>query len=76
MTRRAACPECERSEGPHYRGPCEHGQPRLPGRVGAVRDREHALPKFDLPRPDPTAFDLTAQQLDPSQPSLFGGSDE
>lgn len=22
---RNKCPECERSNGPHYRGPCEHG---------------------------------------------------
>jgi hypothetical protein len=28
MTRPATCPECERSNGPHYRGPCDHDGPR------------------------------------------------
>jgi hypothetical protein len=26
---RATCPECERSNGPHYRGPCAHGGPAV-----------------------------------------------
>lgn len=24
------CEECERSHGPHYRGPCEHGRSGIP----------------------------------------------
>jgi hypothetical protein len=28
LTNEGTCPECERSNGPHYRGPCAHGGSR------------------------------------------------
>jgi hypothetical protein len=41
-------------------------QPRLPGKVGKVRDVEIQHPQFTLPPPDPDAFTLTA----PSTPAV------
>jgi hypothetical protein len=44
---------------------------RLPGDVGAVRDLDIPHPAFDLPKPDPNDFELTAEAVPAEQPVLL-----